>query len=50
MSPKQWFLARFRSDGIKIVSGMFDTFDEAKEAYDNFDGTYGVSICETVYG
>ena len=47
MSPKKWFLIEVQFGRAVIVTGMFDSFDEAKKVWD--DNPRWI-ICETVYG
>ena len=50
MNPTRWFLAIEMSDGLSVISETYDSFEEAKEAYDTWPQNEGLLICQTVYG
>ena len=45
MPTKSWFLIKYNNGRPEIVSKEFDSFDEAKEYWDET-----TIICETVFG
>jgi hypothetical protein len=52
MSEKVWFVAKVSYGMVLVLSGTFDTEDEAKAAYKKLMYYHGedVVICETIYG
>ena len=45
MKQKKWFII---SEQNEIISIMFNSFEEAKEAWSKLSGNF--VICETIYG
>ena len=47
MGSKSWFLIKWTNGRPEIVSKPYESFEDAKKAWDDNSST---EICETVYG
>ena len=47
MGAKYWFLIRWENGRPEIVSDTYESYEDAKQAW---DVTPDTSICETVFG
>lgn len=47
MGSKRWFLVRWESGRMEIVSMEYESYEDAKKEWDEHTNT---TICETVFG